>query len=98
MLWRGQYEYEIALKDFEVKSTDYLSAAIHAGYMLCMHPVYFSFEFGVYIYSTPNRDILNRWLLEIYLTHNTRFYFGLKSRYGKADFVEFGLAYDLFRK
>ncbi|PLX18459.1 MAG: hypothetical protein C0599_12240 [Salinivirgaceae bacterium] len=98
MLWRGDYENEIPLQDFNVKTSDYYSAAIQAGYMLCMHPVYFSFEFGVYVYSTPNRDILNRWLLEIYITHNTRIYGGLKSRFGKADFIEYGLAYDLFRK
>jgi hypothetical protein len=98
MLWRGDNEYEISLNEFEVKNSDYISAAIHGGYMLCMHPVYFSFEFGVYIYSTPNRDILNRWLLEIYITNNARIYGGLKSRFGKADFIEYGLAYDLFRK
>jgi hypothetical protein len=98
MLWRGTHERVISLEEFEVKNMDYISAAVHAGYMLCMHPVYFSFEFGVYVYSTPQRDILNRWLLEIYITHNTRIYGGLKSRFGKADFIEYGLAYDLFKK
>lgn len=98
MLWRSDYEGLIPIEEYEVKSHDYISAAIHAGYMLCIHPFYFSFEFGAYVYSTPKRDILNRWLLEIYITHNTRIYAGLKSRFGKADFIEYGIAYDLFRK
>jgi hypothetical protein len=98
MLWRGENEEIISLQDYQVNGEDYISAAIHAGYMLCMHPVYFSVEFGVYVYSTPDRDILNRWLLEIYITHNTRVYGGLKSRFGKADFIEYGIAYDLFKK
>ncbi len=97
ILWRSKYEGEIPLSDFDIETYEYLSLGAQAGYMLNMHPVYFSFEFGVYLYSAVNRDIYNRWLLEILVTENLRVYGGLKSRFGRADFVEYGLAYDLIK-
>ncbi|ALO14680.1 hypothetical protein L21SP5_01013 [Salinivirga cyanobacteriivorans] len=97
MLWRSDYEGKIPLSDFDVKAYEYWSLGAQAGYMLNMHPVYFSFEFGVYLYSAVNRDIYNRWLLEVLVTDNLRVYGGLKSRFGKADFVEYGIAYDILK-
>lgn len=96
MLWRGKQENQIALKDYQIKKYEYWSLGAQLGYMLNLHPVYFSFEFGIYLYSEVKRDIFNRWLLEIQLTNKVRFYGGLKARFGKADFTEFGLAYDIF--
>lgn len=97
MLWRGNHEGKVPLSEYDIKQYEYWSLGAHAGYMLNMHPVYFSFEFGVYLYSAVNRDVYNRWLLEIVLYQDLKIYGGLKSRFGKADFVEYGLAYDIFK-
>lgn len=98
LLWRGPYEGIIPLDNYEIKKYEYLSLAAQGGFMLNMHPVYFSFEFGVYLYSAVNRDIFNRWLLEVQLAEKLRIFGGLKSRFGKADFIEYGLAYDIFKR
>ena len=66
--------------------------------MLNMHPFYFSFEFGVYLLSSINKDIFNRWYLEYQLAKNIRVFAGLKSRFGKADFISVGMGYDIFVK
>ncbi len=96
MLWRQGYEGVVPLEEYQIKDHEYLSFGAQAGYMLNMHPVYFSFELGVYLYNAAKKDIYNRWLLEIQVYNNLRIYGGLKSKYGRADFIEYGLAYDLF--
>ncbi|MFO7863898.1 MAG: acyloxyacyl hydrolase [Salinivirgaceae bacterium] len=92
-----KFDYLPPLDDFEMKTGDYYSLGAQAGYMLNMHPVYFSFEFGVYIISPTGKDVYNRWLLEIQLTERTRIVGGLTSRFGKADYISYGLGYDLFK-
>jgi hypothetical protein len=94
---RNEFDYLPPLDEYNMKTSNYYSLGAQAGYMLNMHPVYFSFEFGVYIISPTGKDVYNRWLLEVKLTERIRIVGGLTSRFGKAMNISCGLGYDLFR-
>lgn len=98
ILWRRNHDYLLPSENYTGKGLDNWSVGAQVGYMLNMHPFYFSFEFGVYLLSSINKDIFNRWYLEYQLAKNIRAFAGLKSRFGKADFITVGVGYDIFVK
>ena len=97
-LWKGYREEIVSLNDFKYNDADDWSYGIGLAYGLNMSPVFFSVEVGVYVKKALNREFYNRWLLEMEIYKKLKVFTGLKSYLGQAEFVEFGLVYDLFKK
>lgn len=80
------------------KNIHNFSPAIHANWSVYLGRVIFDIQFGLYLHDKLERNVFNRWVLEIELTKNISMYGALKSHWGSADYIHIGLIYQLSKK
>ena len=73
------------------------SPAIHANWSMYFNKIVFDIQMGLYIYNAFDRIVNNNWILEIELTKNFSLLTGLKSHFASADYVQFGLIWNILK-
>ncbi len=81
------------LKDIENKQIDLYSSGIHLSHDLVFNKVSFTTQLGYYLYSKLDRDFYSRLGFNYKLSEKFLLNLTLKTHWGKADFIEFGIGY-----
>ncbi|MEA3316481.1 MAG: acyloxyacyl hydrolase [Bacteroidota bacterium] len=79
----------------DIKDTDLFQYGIHIGHDMLMGKLAFCLQLGVYVYTPvePEAPIYNRLGIRYFFANNIIANISLKSHYGKASFIEFGVGY-----
>lgn len=105
--------YEIAIEGFLNESNrkylipqnnndrlkDIFQIGIYGGYVLPINRLNYYFGMGAYLLNPANPDgsIYHRMGIRIEIIKQLKFQLGIKSHWGKADYFEYGLIYDLWQ-
>ncbi|MBE9466818.1 MAG: acyloxyacyl hydrolase [Bacteroidetes bacterium] len=81
------------LNDIENKKNDLYSTGIHLSHDLVFNKLSLTTQLGYYLYSTIDRDFYSRLGFKYKFSEHFFANLTLKTHWGRADFIEFGLGY-----
>lgn len=93
IFYNGAYKQTIDSLGYDNPTSKYFTAGIHAGHEFYMHRLSVLTQLGFYVYNPLKltKSVYQRYAFRYHLNKKVFILLGLKSHFGNADFVEWGV-------